>query len=175
MMENLLQLYITIVAVAGVLGIISVWAPRKLWVKIVAIAATTLFMPLAYASLTDLLSRPKPVSLEWAQRAAEEADVLGAEAQEGIAIHLWLKLDGAEEPRAYVLPWSTAMAEQLQRARGQAEENGGALRMRRPFEVGGDKDEMKFYAEPQPTPPAKNTAQNQATIYQHPSTQTEAD
>ena len=79
-----------------------------------------LFLPLAYASLVDLLSRPKPIDLEWWQRNAEEATVLGAKLEENRGIHLWLQLPDVAEPRAYVLPWDRETAERLQEAQREA-------------------------------------------------------
>ena len=93
-MISLSQLFALTVALAGVLAAISLWTPRRLAVKGMALTTATLFLPLAYASMVDLLSRPKPVSLEWWQSSAEEATVLGSVVQENEGIHLWLQLPG---------------------------------------------------------------------------------
>ena len=70
MIEQLSVFFIVFVAIAAVLANLSVWAPRKTWVRCAAVALVTLFIPAAYASLADLLSRPKPVSIEWESRSA---------------------------------------------------------------------------------------------------------
>jgi hypothetical protein len=153
-MASLPMLFAAAAMVAAFLGSIAVWSPRRLPVKVCALVIAGLFMPLAYAGLTDLMSRPKPVSMEWWLAHAEEATVLAAVPEEGRHIFLWLALEGVDEPRAYVLPWSREAAQQLQDAQEQAAEEGGEVRMRMPFEPSLDAQRM-FYAEPQPAPPAK--------------------
>jgi hypothetical protein len=81
--------------------------------------------------------------------------VLGSSVQEDEAIYLWLQLDGVAEPRAYALPWSRQLAEQLQNAQREAEQQQGELRMRVPFENSLDELQPRFYAMPQPQLPPK--------------------
>jgi hypothetical protein len=114
-MTGVTQLFVVGAVLAAALSLISIWAPRRLPVKGTALAASALFLPLGYASLVDLLSKPKPVDLEWWLREAEEAEVLASRLVEGEGIYLWLQLPDVAEPRAYVLPWDRASAEQLQR------------------------------------------------------------
>jgi hypothetical protein len=152
---SLPMLFATAAMLAAFLGSIAVWAPRRLPVKVCALIVAGLFMPLAYAGLTDLMSRPKPVSMEWWLANAEEATVIAAVPEEGRRIFLWLALNGIDEPRAYVMPWSREAAQQLQDAQEQAAEEGGEVRMRMPFERSLEDTERMFYAEPQPAPPAK--------------------
>src|SRR5688500_14594885 len=92
---------------AAALATIAAWAPRRLLPKLAALAVFALFLPLGYAALVDLLSRPKPVSAAWWERRAAERDatVLAGRIQEDEAIYLWLELPGTPEPRAYRLPW----------------------------------------------------------------------
>ena len=123
MMDNLVDLFAPAVALATVLASIAIWAPRKAWIKVGAVAAAALFMPLAYTAFAGLLGKPKPVQLEWVLRTAPEATVIAASVHEGEAIFLWLRLDDVAEPRAYALPWSRAVAEQLQAAQREAEHN----------------------------------------------------
>lgn len=167
-MTELTQLFVATVALAGLLGLISVWAPRRLPVKVAALLATTLFLPLAWASMVDLLSRPKPVDLEWWLAEAEEATVLGSQIQENVGIHLWLQLPGVAEPRAYVLPWNRDTAERLQEALREAEQQGGDVRMRLPFEPSLDDREPKFYALPQPALPPKDLTDPAPQFYTPP-------
>jgi len=169
-MISLSQLFALTIALAGLLAAISLWTPRRLAVKAAALGTAALFLPLAYASLVDLLSRPKPVSMEWWQNGAEEATVLGSLLQENEGIHLWLQLPGLAEPRAYVLPWSRETAERLQEAQRSAEQEGGDLRMRMPFERSFDDLEPRFYAQPQPALPPKDHADPGPQFYQPPGT-----
>jgi hypothetical protein len=167
-MNDLSQLFVLTAALAGLLAAISLWTPRRLALKGAALMTTALFLPLAYASMVDLLSRPKPVDLEWWQTSAEEATVLGSQLQESRAIHLWLQLPGVPEPRAYVLPWSRETAERLQQAQREAEQQGGDVRMRLPFEPSLDDLEPRFYAEPQPALPPKDHAEQAPQFYEQP-------
>jgi hypothetical protein len=156
-MSDLSQLFVATAAAVGLLTLISLWTPRRLAVKGTALATGVLLLPLSYASLVDLLSRPKPIDLEWWQAHAKEATVLGSQMHEGEGIYLWLQLPDVAEPRGYVLPWSRQTAEQLQQARRDAEQQqGGEVHMRMPFEPSLEKREPMFYAQPQPAPPPKD-------------------
>ena len=155
-MKELIYLIALWATIAGVLATLSIWSPRKLGVKIIALTLAVLALPAAYASFTELLSRPKPLHLEWAQRTLPEATVLSAQLQEGKHIYLWLALPNLEQPRAYTLPWNEELAKQLHRAQQHAEEQGANVRMRKPFENSLDPNEPLFYAPPQPPPPAKS-------------------
>lgn len=154
-MDNLIYLFAIAVMLAAALAAISIWAPRRLWLKITAIAITGLLSASAYASYADLLSKPKPVSLEWAQRQIGEATVLAASLRENEAIYLWLEFEGAKSPRAYALPWSQEAAEQLQKAMREAEEQGSGVQMTTPFETDREPTEMMFHATPQQALPQK--------------------
>jgi hypothetical protein len=155
-MTELTYLFGVVAVLAGALSSISIWAPRRLAVKLLAVAGVTLFLPAVYAGFAQLLALPKPVALEWWQANAEEATVLAASFREDEAIYLWLQLKDVEEPRAYALPWHRDLAEQLQAAQREAEESQTQVQMRLPFEDSLDDREPKFYATPQPQMPAKD-------------------
>ena len=104
-MTGVSQLFVIGAMLAAVLSLISIWAPRRLPVKGTSLATSVLFLPLGYASLVDLLSKPKPVEMEWWASGAAEAEVLASRLVEGAGIYLWLQLPDIAEPRAYVLPW----------------------------------------------------------------------
>lgn len=167
-MTGVTHLFTIATVLAALLASISIWAPRRLAIKGMALATATLFLPVAYLSFVDLLSKPKPVDLEWWLVEAEEATVLGSALREDEGIYLWLQLPNAAEPRAYRLPWSRETAEQLQGALREAEEQAGQLQMRRPFESSLDDQEPMFYARPQPALPPKDEAEPGPQIYEHP-------
>lgn len=167
-MTQLFQLFVAAIGIAVILATIAVWSRRRTWIKVFAVAIAALYMPVAYAGFSDLLSKPKPVSLEWARRADNEATVLSAIMKEGEGIYLWLRLDGVNEPRSYVLPWDLETAKQLQEAMREAEANQNGLRMRLPFANSLDPEEPKFYALPQPEMPSKDQIDG-PTVYSHPS------
>lgn len=146
-------------ALATALAIICAWAPRRRAVKLMALAVFALFLPLGYAAMADLLSRPKPVTIAWWERAAPEATVLAGQIREEEGIYLWLLLEENAEPRAYRLPWNRDQAQQLQDALRAAQEQGTEVKVRQPFaeepSLDGS-DEPMFYPEPQPSLPEKD-------------------
>lgn len=154
-MDSLMYLFAAVVLIATTLAGITVWAHRALSIKVSALVLAALLIATAYAGLIELLGRPKPTALEWTLDLVSEATVLAVSLRENEAIYLWLQFDAGSEPRAYVLPWRMDDAKQLHQAMRQAEANGTALRMRRPFEAGDDPNEPLFYAEPQPALPPK--------------------
>ena len=86
-MDNMIYLFAAVVFLAALLASISIWAPRKLWTRATSVIATAGLIIVSYIGFSDLLSRPKPVHLEWAMRTVTEAHVLGASPREGEA---WL-------------------------------------------------------------------------------------
>ncbi len=164
-MTELTYLFAAVAVVAGLMTSISIWAPRRLWIKVAAIGAAALFLPTTYASLSRLLSMPKPVQLEWWLANADEATVLASTFRENEAIYVWLQLADVREPRAYALPWNRDLAEQLQTAQREAAENQTQVQMRLPFEQSLEDREPKFYAMPQPQSPPKDVDQGTAQIY----------
>lgn len=164
-MTELTYLFAAVAVLAGLVTSISIWAPRRLWLKFTALASAALFLPIGYLSLAHLLSLPKPVALEWWMTQAPTATVLGSSFREDEAIYLWLQLERVVEPRAYALPWSRDLAEQLQTAQREAEENQSEVLMRMPFEPTLDDREPRFYALPQPPLPPKDADRPPAQVY----------
>jgi hypothetical protein len=121
-------IFATSTAIALGLASIAVWAPRRPRVRIAALALFAAAVPLGFAGWSDLLSRPKPVALEWVI-SQDEAEVISGFGVENVGIWLWLRFADIAEPRSYELPWSRQTAEQLQKAQEEAGE-GGTVRMR---------------------------------------------
>lgn len=139
--------------------VMVIWSSWRTSVRMGASLVFALFIPLTFLGWSDLLSRPKPARQEWLMREAAEANVIAGTYREGVAIYLWLELDGVDEPRAYELPWSQSMAEQLEKAQREAEGNGTGVRMRLPFEQSLDpRDPPQIYALPQQAMPPKPPA-----------------
>jgi hypothetical protein len=148
-------LFAASLALATALAAICVWSPRAVWIKAGALATAALFLPVSYAAMVELLSRPKPIALEWQRADLAEAKVIGADLREGEAIYLWLRVPGVEEPRFYALPWDQKLAEQLHRARREANARGTEVQARRLFGNTRDRQDPVFYALPQPARPPK--------------------
>lgn len=117
-----------------------------------------------YGGGVELLSRPKPLRLEW--RDATKAEVVSAVLDEGNGVYVWLTVPGLPEPRAYTLPWDVDMAQQLQTALSEAETTGATVQMQLSGEPGLDDREPKFYAIPQPPLPAKDYQSADPVFYQ---------
>lgn len=155
-MSPLFYAFAVLGLLAGLLAAIGIWSPRRLYIKAGAVTVVALFLPVTYVALAELLSRPKPLQLEWHHHDLAAADVIGADLREDEAIYLWLRIEGVVEPRAYVLPWDEHRARQLYAAQREAEAEGTAVRVRRPFEP--DEEQPLFYAAPQTELPPKHTA-----------------
>lgn len=154
-MSHLPYLYAVLVALAALLGAVAIGSRRALWLKAGALGLTGLLLAVAYAGLADLLSKPKPVRLEWLEREAESATVLAAALRENRGIYLWLQLSGTGEPRAYILPWSTKTADELMDALRESEGTSGSVEVRRPFDLDYPLDAPRFYVTLRPLPTKK--------------------
>lgn len=156
-MNILIYLFIVTISVAAALATIAIWAPRAPKVRIAAVLATTLFIPLAYLQAVELLSKPKPISFEWFDRDVQLAHILGASMDEGRAIYLWLRVDGEVEPRYYVMPWRREAAEKLEDVIDNAIRQNATVVLKKPFfrksldELG----DLNAYVIPPPLPPQK--------------------
>jgi hypothetical protein len=158
MIDHMGIFFVVFIAIAAILANIGVCAPRRTWVRIAAVGAAALFIPAAYASVADLLSRPKPVSIEWVHRNAKEATVLSSRISDGKAIYLWLQLPEETQPRAYVLPYSEKTARQLHEAQREARQKGTEAKMKQPFSRRRNREtaDEQFFAPPQPPLPLKS-------------------
>ena len=164
-MTQVFHLFALSLGLAAALAAITIWSPRALWIKVGALGVTTLFVPLTYLSMTELLSRPKPVALEWT-RGLGEARVLGADLREGEAIFLWLRVPGTDDPRSYQLPWDQKLAEQLHKAQREAAQLGTDVRAKN-LRRGPEGDEKPvFYARPQDALPPKHPPAFQPHVFE---------
>ena len=165
-MTEVFYLFAVSLGLAAALASISIWSPRAPWIKVGALSIAVLFLPTTYVSVVDLLSRPKPIALEWKHTDLAGAKVIGADLREGKGIYLWLRTPGAEEPRSYVLPWDQKLAEQLHRAQRDAEARGTAVQAGNLFRSGQDREEPMFYALPQPARPPKEPPADNPFVFE---------
>ena len=134
----------------------------RMWQRATAATVFLVLIGVVYVGSVELLSRPKPMRLEW--RDVAQAKVIGATMREGEGIYVWLEVPGANEPRAYALPWDMPMAQQLQTAMQEGQANGTDVQMSMPFDPGLDNREPKFYAAPQQALPEKAYIQVSPTV-----------
>ena len=155
-MDPVIVSFAVAVALVTALAITALRGGGALWVRIGAVVIAALFMPAAYVGVIELLSRPKPVTLEWLRQGTSEATVLGTRIDENTAIHVWLELPGEDEPRAYVLPWNRSLAERIVEATEESKRTRGRVRLALPFQRGDAADGLRrVYAELQPSSPQK--------------------
>jgi hypothetical protein len=156
------SLFTLLLGICLFVGLPHVGARRRL----ASVATFVLLSGAVYAGAVDLLGSPKPLRLEW--RGLDKATVLAASMQEGEAVYVWVKTASAPAPRAYVLPWDTRMAQQLQDAVQKREASGAPVQMTVSPESGGNKGTPKFYPEPQKPRAAKGPAGGRAAEFRHP-------
>ncbi|MFQ5913132.1 MAG: hypothetical protein ACE5JS_08115 [Nitrospinota bacterium] len=164
-MEALTLLFAFTVLVTLALVLVAVRWARSGRARILIIGLFAVLLPAGFIGPASLLGKAKPVSLEWFQTEVEEAEVLSAQVVEGDGIYLTLVWDRI--PYLYKLPWNLKVAQQLQDAMRQGEDNGTKTRMRRPFEPSLDDQQPLFYAPPQEARPAKQ-APGRGTQFQRP-------
>ena len=172
-MDALTPVFVVGVILVSLLASVAIWAPRRIWVRCWAVVLSAVAFVGGYAALTDMLSRPKPMSLAWAESQVQAADVLGSTFIEGEAIYVWLRLPGSMEPRSYKLPWDQRRAQELQDAMNEAGQLGTGVEMRQPFDDYPQDKEPMFYALPQTPTPEKNFFSGQGpVIYERPDAST---
>jgi hypothetical protein len=142
---------IEVVTMATLVGLI-IHGRDRLSVKLAALGLGGVAMVTTWLALVDLLSRPKPILLEHRPALLADAVLLAGHIVENEAIHVWLQLDDAGEPRAYTLPWSRRRAEELQQALAGVAADGGTVVMGAATARSDDDAEPLFYARP-PEPP----------------------
>ena len=127
-----------------------------------------ILLAVLFFGYSDMLGRPKSTTLELTRAGAEDVKVLGSYMLEGKGVYLWVQFPSVDEPRYYQLPWDENTAKALQEAvRKNADNHGGGVRMRLPFEFSWDRREPLFYQTPQPKLPDK-PGSRPVTIYQAP-------
>lgn len=132
-MDTLIYIFIAATLMAAALASLAIWVPRVTPVRVGALIVAALFIPLGYVQLEELLSKPKPKSFEWFERNVEEAEILGVSLNEGKSIYMWLRLDGATEPRYYEFPWNLKLAERLEEDVDKAINRNSKLVIKNPF------------------------------------------
>ena len=146
-------LTILFIGFAVMLGAWFWWVVPKSRYRWAGIVTFALILAGTYATATELLSRTKPISLEWMARNTQSAEVLAYAWEEGKAIYVWLLLPGISEPRAYAIPWSIQTMQQLQQGREGGGEEGFMLML--PFQWSWEDRESPFHPVPQPKMPDK--------------------
>ena len=148
-------IFVTIVMLATGLSLLAVRGSFSMRIRSGALALSALLMVSGYAGLTELMSRPKPVSLEWVRGQDGPLKVAASHFRENEAIYLWVVFKGQTEPRAYRLPWNLEMAKQLREAQRRAQGRKSEVMMKALTVKSPNPSDRMFYAPPRPAPPPK--------------------
>jgi hypothetical protein len=166
-MDILFYVFAAATGIAAALASIAIWAPRPTRVRVLALVITTLFIPVIYIEMIEMLSKPKPMSFEWFERNTDKAVLLGTSLDEGNAIYVWLRLDGSFVPRSYRIPWNLKLAEKLEDAVDDAVRENSTIILKKPFyrkslDEWGD---LNVDIMPPPLPPQKRFPQAPPRIF----------
>ena len=156
-MNILVHIFAAAIAIAAALAALAIWAPRPTRIRVLAVIITALFIPLAYVQFLEMLSRPKPMTFEWYERATKKAVLLGVSLHENESIFVWLRPSGSIEPRYYVIPWNLKLAEKLQNAIREATRGNSTVVLEEPFQRRSLEEwgELNVEIVPPPRPPVK--------------------
>lgn len=153
-MTLLFPVFVGLMLLVLALLVLLIAGGGALWLRWAGLSVSAALMAGVYAAGTETLGRAKPARMAMIERGAGQARLVAAHMIEGAAIYLWLILPDAAAPRAYVLPWSTDVAEHLRKAMAEAGKNGTQVRVTDPFD-GSLVPADQFSAPPPPTLPPK--------------------
>lgn len=98
--DPLTWIFFVTVALATGLVLIAVRGTLSVSVRAGALGLTAMLMLTCYTGFSELMSRPKPASLEWLRGGTSPATVAASHMRENEAIYLWLVFEDQTEPRA---------------------------------------------------------------------------
>ncbi len=101
------------------------------WWRFGSVGVLGLVVILGIAAFALLLSRPKPLYLEYS--SFETVEILGSVLVPDSGIYLWLRFEGIARPYYYVLSWNEGKAENL-RTLLRKQRPGQKLMFKRPSE-----------------------------------------
>ena len=145
---------------------LSIWSRKKVRYKVLSITIGVFAYFISYATLLEILSRPKPKNLELLNKYANELTLLHVNWVEGEAIYLLVQLDDSLEPRLYEFPWNASQAQEYDEAITAGRENGQEVRISNPFYPSSSEErETLIYSAPVKPLPAKEPPEVGVTAY----------
>ena len=145
---------------------ISIWSRKKVKYKILSILLGIFAYFISYATLIEILSRPKPKNLELLNKYANELTLLHVNWVEGEAIYLLVQLDDIIEPRLYEFPWNAAQAQEYDEMLEKGRENGEEVKIANPFyPTNAEERKTIIYTAPAKPLPPKETPETGITSY----------
>ena len=145
---------------------LSIWSRKKVKYKILSIILGVFAYFISYATLLEILSRPKPKNLELLNKYANELTLLHVNWVEGEAIYLLVQLDNLIEPRLYEFPWNAAQAQEYDEMLEKGRENGEEVKIANPFyPTNAEERKTLIYTTPAKPLPPKEAPQTGITSY----------
>ena len=145
---------------------ISIWSRKKVKYKTLSILLGVFAYFISYATLLEILSRPKPKNLELLNKYANELTLLHVNWVEGEAIYLLVQLDDIIEPRLYEFPWNAAQAQEYDEMLEKGRENGEEVKIANPFfPTNAEERKTIIYTAPAKPLPPKEAPETGITSY----------
>ena len=145
---------------------LTIWSRKKVKYKVLSITIGVFAYFISYATLLEILSRPKPKNLEILNKYVEEVTLLHVSWVEGEAIHILIRLDEVKEPRLYSFPWDPIQAQEFDEALEKGRENNEEVRISNPFFVSNlEERKTLIYSSPAKPLPAKKPPEVGITAY----------
>ena len=145
---------------------LSIWSRKKVKYKILSITIGVFAYLISYATLLEILSRPKPKNLELLNKYANELTLLHVNWVEGEAIYLLVQLDNLIEPRLYEFPWNAAQAQEYDEMLEKGRENGEEVKIANPFfPTNAEERKTIIYTAPAKPLPPKEAPETGITSY----------
>jgi len=145
---------------------LSIWSRKKVKYKVLSIIIGVFTYFISYATLLEILSRPKPKNLELLNKYANELTLLHVNWVEGEAIYLLVQLDNLIEPRLYKFPWNAAQAQEYDEMLEKGRENGEEVKIANPFfPTNAEERKTIIYTAPAKPLPPKEAPETGITSY----------
>ena len=139
---------------------------KKVKYKVLSITIGVFAYLISYATLLEILSRPKPKNLELLNKYANELTLLHVNWVEGEAIYLLVQLDNLIEPRLYEFPWNAAQAQEYDEMLEEGRENGEEVKIANPFfPTNAEERKTIIYTAPAKPLPPKEAPETGITSY----------
>ena len=145
---------------------LSIWSRKKVKYKVLSITIGVFAYLVSYATLLEILSRPKPKNLELLNKYANELTLLHVNWVEGEAIYLLVQLDDIIEPRLYKFPWNASQAQEYDEMLEKGRENGEEVKIANPFyPTNAEERKTIIYTAPAKPLPPKEAPETGITSY----------
>ena len=113
-----------IILVLAALAWLAVASGARFGARVADVAILMFGIALGFATVPELLGRPKPVDKAWLEANEPQSRLLAAKIDPETGIYLWLLFPGDTVHRAYDVPWQKQLAEKIDAAMNEAARRG---------------------------------------------------